>query len=181
MASFGHIGQGATHATPMAADVKFSLRTIAPEDGVVTALYADLQNDGSEVQALRMGIYNDAISMPGATLVDDSDVVLIAPGATRAFVRFTGINASIISGAVYWLTLQAGATGGSASFWYDDLVGSELIANDTFSDNMAPSYGPITTSASRSVALYGDYTPVSSQVPGLKQVVLGRKFGAGVT
>lgn len=180
MSSFGHLAQGQTHATPLAADTKFSLRTIAPEDGTVTRLYADLQNDGSDIQAFRMGIYNDAQTMSGATLVDSSDTILLAPGATRAFLAFTGISATITAGAVYWLTLQVGPTGGNASFWYDDGVGTQLIASDPFADGMSPSYGSVTSSSARSVALYADYNPTSTQTVGLTRIVLGRKYSAGV-
>jgi hypothetical protein len=160
MALFGHVTQGAVKATPMSADRKFSLRTQAPEDGVVTALFADLQNDGTEIQAFRMGIYNDAPTMSGASLVDASDVVLLSPTMARTWVAFnSGINANVVGGNIYWLTLQAGTTGGNASFWYDSGVGSELLADDIFSDGLSSTFG-VSTSAVNSIALYAGYTPV---------------------
>jgi hypothetical protein len=174
MATFGHLGQGTTLATSMNGDRKFALRVVAPEDGVVTAVSVDMQNLGSEIQAFRAGVYNDAPTISGATLVDDSDSLLLSPGATRQWVNFnSGLNASVSAGNIYWLTLHAGATGGNAAFYYDSGVGSELLADDSWGDGLSATFGTATTAAN-SIAIYAQYTAVSSQVPGLKRIVLGR-------
>lgn len=176
MATFGHTTTGATQTVGLTGDSKFSLRTVAPEDGVVNAIYVDMVNNGSEIQAFRAGIYNDAPTISGASLIDQSDVVLLAPGMTRAFVAFnSGLSAPIVGGSAYWLTLHSGLTGGNASFYYDAGVGSELIGTDSFSDGLSSAYGSA-SQFSNSIAIYGDYVPVSSQALGLQRIVLGRKY-----
>lgn len=176
MASFGHTGQGTTLGSPLAADQKVSLRVIAPEDGVVTALFVEMVNSGSDIQVFRVGIYNDAPTISGATLVDQSDIVALAPGMTRQWVEFrSGINAAIVSASAYWLTLHSGTTGGNASYYFDSGVGSQISASDVFSDGLASTYGTA-TSSSNSLAIYAEYTSSSARPQGLKHVTLGRKY-----
>lgn len=175
MATFGHTTTGATQTVGITGDSKFSLKTVAPEDGVVLTIYVDMVNNGSEIQAFRAGVYNDAPTISGATLVGQSNTVLLAPGMTRAFVAFTGLTASIAGGSAYWLTLHSGLTGGNASFYYDAGVGSELLGSDSFADGLSSTYGSA-TQLNNSIAIYGEYIPVSSQTIGLKRVSLGRKY-----
>jgi hypothetical protein len=175
MATLGHSAQGATKGTAVNADVKFALKVTASESGTITLMSCDLQNDGVDIVAFRVGVYNDAVTIANAILVDSSDVVLVAPGMVRQWVDFSGVNAPIIAGNSYWLTLQAGPTGGNASFWYDGGSGNELIANDVFSDGLSSSFGTPTSQPSNSIAIYATYTPSTVQVAGLHRVVFSRK------
>jgi hypothetical protein len=173
VALFGHVTQGALQSSAVAGDTKIALKTVAPENGTVTEIYADLQNNGSEIQAFRMGIYNDAPSVSGATLVDQTDITLLSPGATRTWVRFSGISASILFANVYWITLQAGPTGGNATYWYDSGVGNSLIAGDTFADGLATTFGTPTSQPTNSIALYASYVSAYGAVVGIKAVARG--------
>jgi hypothetical protein len=159
----------------LAADSKLALRAVAPEDGVVTAINVDMENPGSEIQAFRTGIYADVGSLIAAgALLDSSNVVLLAPGMTRQWVQFSGINLSVSAGLVYWLTLHFGPTGGNASYWYDVGVGNRLSGADSFTDDLSNPFGTVSASGSNSLAIYADYTPVANIVPGLKRIALGR-------
>jgi hypothetical protein len=161
MALLGHIAQGTAHATPMSGDRKFALKVQAPEDGTITALYADIQNDGIDIQALRAGVYNDATVIANATLVDQGNTVLVSPGTPRTWVALdSGLACPIVAGNFYWLTLHAGLAGGNASFWYDAGVGNELVADDTFADGLAATFGTPTQLAN-AIAMYVSYTPTS--------------------
>jgi hypothetical protein len=175
MATFGHVAQGATQSSPLAADSKTALRVIAPEDGVVTALFADLQNNGSEIQGFRTGIYADTGStLAAGTLLDSSDTRLLSSGAGRAFYQFPGINVSVSAGNFYWLTLHFGSTGGNASYWYDSGVGNRLSGTDSFDDGLSNPFGTVSASGANSLAIYAEYTPTANTVPGLKRITLGR-------
>lgn len=176
MATFGHVTTGITQTGGLTADKKHALRVIAPESGTVTSLFADMQNSGTEIQSFRAGVYNDNPTISAATLISQSDVVLLAPGATRNWVGFSsGLNAAIVGGNVYWLVLHVGGTGGNASFWYDAGVGSKLFADDAFTDGLSATFGT-TTSSSDSVAMYASYIPAAgtgSIRRGLRQVAVG--------
>ncbi len=179
MASFGHLAPGATGPLTVNADVKLALRVVAPEDGVTSAIWADLVNNSTEIQAWRAGIYSDAVSPANSTLLDSSNEVVISPGATRRFFQFSGLNAQVFAGNVYWLALQAGAAGGSVGYYYDAGAGRRIISNDGYADGMSSSFGTITSDTSNSPAFYADYTATANIVPGLKRIVLGR-IRAGV-
>lgn len=173
MPTFGHTTQGTSQTAGLSGDKKFALKSIAPSDGVVNAISVDMQNSGTEIQAFRAAVYNDAPTVSGATLVDVSDTVLIAPGTTRQWITFnSNLSASIIGGFAYWLTLHTGSTGGNASFWYDAGVGSELLGDDAFSDGTSSSFGTATTAAN-SVAIYADYVPSVNASSGVLFVQIG--------
>jgi hypothetical protein len=175
VSSFGHLAQGTSKSSALAGDNKIALRTVAPEDGVVTAVNVDMENPGSEIQAFRTGVYADTGSLIAAgALLDSSDTVLLSPGTTRRWVQFSGINLPVSGGVLYWLTLQFGTAGGNASYWYDVGVGSRLSGVDSFADGLSNPFGAVSASGSNSLAIYADYTPVANTVPGLKRIVLGR-------
>jgi hypothetical protein len=163
MALLGHATTGSTHGSTLPGDRKWALKVQAPEDGTITALYVDMQNDGIDIQAFRAGVYNDASIIANATLISAGDIKLLAPGALRAWVGFdSGIAAPIAAGSFYWLVLQAGSAGGNGSFWYDPGVGNQLIADDIFADGMAATFGTPISQVANSVAIYASYVPAAS-------------------
>lgn len=177
MATFGHVAQGTAKTTGLTADRKFGLVTTAPEDGTVTEIAVDYQHDGTEVAALRAGIYNYASGTP-TTLVDESDSFLISPGAARQFRLFTGLSAVVVGGASYVLALHVGPVGGQIGLWYDPGVGTELIDDDPWMDGLSASWAPVTSSGTlASPAIYAQYTPATQQAPGLAYAYVGDKWG----
>src|SRR5215208_5917497 len=172
MSTFGHLALGTSQTAGSSGDKKFALKTVAPEDGLVTRLFVDLENPGVDIQAFRAAVYNDAPTVSGATLVDVSDAILISPGMLRQFVPFTGIAAPVIGGFVYWLTLHTGPIGGNAKFGYDAGVGNELLGTDAFSDGTSATFGTATT-AVNSVAIYAEYVPTTQEVPGVSFFQIG--------
>jgi hypothetical protein len=160
----------------LSADEKRALLTIAPEAGTAVALYADLQNSGTEIQVMRAGIYTGTASTPTTLLSPYSDPVLLAPGMVRAWVPFTGLSASFTAGQFLWLTVQSGTTGGNASYWRDTGVGTMAIAADVFTSGLAFNWGVSTSVTSNSPAFYADYIAAggaTGQSPGVRHVARG--------
>jgi hypothetical protein len=173
VATFGHVGLGVAQSPALVADQKRALLSTAPEDGTVTEIVADMQNSGTEIQAVRAFIYNGTPSTP-TTLLGSSGVILLAPGMVRTWVSFTGFNASIVAGSSYWIGTHTGAVGGNATYWRDDGVGTMALATDVFDTGTSATFGTAAISAT-SPAIYANYTAVGQQTRGLSRVVFSKR------
>lgn len=176
MSLLGHITQGDTAYPALSADQKWALKVTATEAGTISTLFADMQNLGSEIQVFRAGVYADAVSFANSALLDSSDQVWLSPGMTRQWVTFPNLAATLISGNSYWLTLQAGPTGGNAVLWYEAGVGSEVNASDSYANGLEDPFGPLDVARTRSPAIYASYVPTSgvgSLSTGISRILTG--------
>jgi hypothetical protein len=176
MAIFGHLAQGSSRSAALAADYKLALLAVAPESGTITSLVVDMENSSVDIQAMRAGVYAKDPAGAPTSLLGQSEVVLLAPGMSRSWVFFNqGLSVAIASGNSYWLTLQAGPTGGRAQVWRDTGAGTQAEATDIFSDGLSGSFGAAIGS-SNSIAIYADYVPstgTGSLSSGISRIVTG--------
>jgi hypothetical protein len=108
--------------------------------------------------SVRAVIYSDAAGLP-ATLLWQSNEVIVPAGTTQQWVLFTG-PALHLSPGTYWLGSLTGGTYSNPHFYTNVPGGGQYLATgDTYADGAATSWGALEGFQAGTMGVYAEYTP----------------------
>jgi hypothetical protein len=156
----------ATPSGGMSANFKRGSKISVANAGLLTRLSAYIDGKGASAgtQKLRYVLYQDAAGVPGAKVVESSEITVKA-GQAGSWLSAETPNTSIAAGN-YWIAIQTGGTAGIARN-YGDGAANWYGNADTYSDGAAAAFGSGSTGT---VTL----SAVAMVIPGTEPV---RSFG----